>query len=612
MNLLREWRTYYRLGVGNLLRVFLYRLGIKTGLHKAARLRATVVTGPYFDPVAVPAPTYAVAREAPENALVYFGRHIFAIDGFPDWHLNPFNGQRGDATSHWSAIGDFDAAVGDIKTVWEASRFDWAIPMAQHAARGDDAMRARLNAWLIDWCVNNPPFCGSNWKCGQEASIRVMHLLLCAMILGQHRKPTEALVALVKLHLERIAPTIGYAIAQQNNHGTSEAAALFMGGDFLARCGVREAQRWHRQGRRWLENRARILVENDGSFSQYSVVYHRLMLDTYALAESWRRASALPPFSAALIEKLGSATQWLHGMTDAQTGDAPNIGANDGAHIARLAPSDFRDFRPSVQWAAALFLNVRAYAAPGDHDQPLIWLGLPFDLPGIAPPTSITCDDGGWHVLRLGNVKAVMRYPRFRFRPSQADALHVDLCLKGHDLLHDAGTFSYNPPEQDAPDLAATSAHNSISFDNRDQMPRLGKFLFGSWLKARNVERCVRTDGAVSAAAGYADYRGCTHDRALILTPRSLTCTDIVGGSAGRATLRWHLAGPGWQLDGNAAVQAGTGYRVSVDDRFEARLTTGTVSRYYLEKTDTTVFEVTMAVPNRIKTVISFTAPLAH
>lgn len=606
MRLLREWRTFHRLGVGNLLRVLLYRLGIKTGLHKAVRLRTNVVLGPYFDPVTVRAPANANARQAPDNALVYFGYHAFAIDQFPDWHLNPFNGQRADATSHWSTISDFDAALGDIKTVWEPSRLDWALPMAQHAALGDDAMRVRLNDWLTDWCVKNPPYNGSNWKCGQEASIRVMHLLLCALIMNQHQNPTPALVALIELHLERIAPTLSYAIAQQNNHGTSEAAALFMGGDFLARNGVHAGRRWHRQGRHWLENRARILIENDGSFSQYSVVYHRLMLDTYALAESWRRACALPGFSENLTEKMGAATRWLHALTDAAHGDAPNIGANDGAHIARLAPSDYRDFRPSVQWATALFLHRRAYAAPGDYDQSLFWLGLPVDLPAIEPPVSATYDDGGWHVLRHGNVKAVMRYPRFRFRPSQADALHIDFWVNGQNLVQDSGTYSYNSPPEHAPDLGATAAHNTITFDDRDQMPRLGKFLFGSWLKARNVRSCVVDGDGVTVAAGYVDHMGCTHDRSVALTSRSLTCTDIVAGPAGEATLRWHLAGSGWQLDGNTAVQAATGYTVKVDRPCETRLTTGIISRYYLEKSETTVFEVRISVPSRIATVISF------
>ena len=38
---------------------------------------------------------------------------------------------------------------------------------------------------------------------------------------------------MITLHLVRIAATLPYAIAQDNNHGTSEAAALFIGGAWL-------------------------------------------------------------------------------------------------------------------------------------------------------------------------------------------------------------------------------------------------------------------------------------------------------------------------------------------------------------------------------------------
>src|SRR6185503_7196639 len=109
----------------------------------------------------------------------------------------------------------------------------------------------RLNHWLSDWSVTNPPYHGPNWKCGQEASIRVMHLLVGAILLGQAHAPEPGLVALVAAHLQRIAPTMSYAIGQQNNHGTSEAAALFAGGDFLARAGDARGLRWSALGRHW-------------------------------------------------------------------------------------------------------------------------------------------------------------------------------------------------------------------------------------------------------------------------------------------------------------------------------------------------------------------------
>ncbi|MEN1395660.1 heparinase, partial [Pseudomonas aeruginosa] len=94
-----------------------------------------------------------------------------------------------------------------------------------------------------------------------------MHLALAAILLQQVTAPPAALLDLLRIHLRRIVPTIRYAIAQDNNHGTSEAAALFIGGSWLRAHGEPDAVTWMRLGRKWLENRAKHLIGEDGSFS---------------------------------------------------------------------------------------------------------------------------------------------------------------------------------------------------------------------------------------------------------------------------------------------------------------------------------------------------------
>ena len=42
---------------------------------------------------------------------------------------------------------------------------------------------------------------------------------------------------------------------------------------------------------------------------------------------------------------------------------------------------------------------------------------------------------------------AMLRYPRFRYRPGHADALHLDLWLGDRNILRDGGTYSYNADE---------------------------------------------------------------------------------------------------------------------------------------------------------------------
>lgn len=536
---------------------------------------------------------------------MYFGWHKVSIDGPPDWltsYLRPL--AKIDGVRPWWKIPDFDPAVGDIKTVWEASRFDWLVAMAQRAALGEAEELTRLNTWLVDWTQANPPYLGPNWKCGQEASIRVMHLALAAMLLGQAGDPAPGLRDLVRLHVRRIAPTMAYALGQQNNHGISEAAALFIGGSWL---GGAEGERWSRIGRRWLEDRARTLIEPDGTFSQYSTTYHRVMLDTYSLTEAWRRRLELAPFSASMGAHLNAAVRWLHDLSDPRTGDAPNLGANDGAQLIALTDAGYRDFRPSVQLAAALLAQARAYTEPGEWDQPLAWLGIDPPTQALLAPSSRSHDAGGLHILRRGRAAAYLRYPRFRFRPSQADALHLDLWVDGENLLRDGGTFSYNVSDADTAYFNGAPAHNTVQVDGRDQMPRIGRFLFGAWLRARNV-LTVRTEGeALTAAAGYRDAWRASCRRQVWLAENSLVCRDEVGGSAANAVLRWRLAPGDWILS-DGVLSNGEVNLVVEASRPLTRLecVQGYESRDYLNKTALPVLEAEVTAPCVLTTRISF------
>lgn len=383
-----------RLGLANIAAVGAYRIRLRLGIHPVQRLERSIAGSQFFRAPSATDTTLQPPSHWDTQSL-YFGWWREPLGQRPpDWHRNPFTGQRVDgADRRWWELSDFNTGAGDIKTVWEASRFDWVLAFAQRACAGDASAVDRLNTWLADWCTQNPAYRGPNWKCGQEASIRVLHLFVAARLLGQLDNPEPDLIRLLEAHLARIYPTLGYAMGQDNNHGTSEAAAMFIGGHWLARgvAAVNAAhdrsivklldrskpERWAEAGRTWLENRVERLIEPDGGFSQQSVNYHRLMLDTVSMTELGRRWLGCPAFSERFYQRAAAATNWLRAMTDPNSGDAPNLGANDGANLLPLTDADYRDYRPAVQLASTLFTN-----QPTDHNdaewdgQHLRWLGL--------------------------------------------------------------------------------------------------------------------------------------------------------------------------------------------------------------------------------------------
>lgn len=588
-------QTLPRLGFLNLARVAWYRLGSRLGTNPATRLPARSVIGPFFHPCETP----HVGREARRGWVEY--REAFGLPGDPidpgclDWHVSCLSGARGSATLPWFQMSDYDSAIGDIKGIWEASRFDWVLSLAQHAVTGSDESLQRLNDWLADWFSSNTPYQGTNWKCGQEASIRVMHLLMAAYLLEQVAHPLQGLVDAVEVHLKRIAPTMLYAVGQDNNHGTSEAAALFIGGTWLARQGQAIGIRYGKQGRKWLEERACRLIIPDGSFSQYSVNYHRVMLDTYSWVELWRLMLDEPAFPPVLYDRLKRATDWLANMVMSDEGDAPNLGANDGARLIPLTDTDYRDFRPSVQLASTVFHKAAAYAEPGDYDLPLQWLNLekPQAVRDVRSSQDYTA--GGFSVLRNQRAAVLFRYPVFRFRPSQCDLLHVDLWVDNVNLLRDAGTYSYNSGDAWQDYFSSTAAHNTVQFDDRDQMPKLSRFLYGAWPKLRRKKPLAAVDDALHCEAGFKDWQGAEHMRAVTLEARRLTVMDRIKGFKSHAVLRWRLAPGEWKLTGEGAQgPRGVLIQIKVGDGVvpELRLTEGRESRYYSQMEPLPVLEV--------------------
>ncbi len=539
---LTKLKTYLRLGFLNIVRVAFYRLTLKIRLNPVQYISAPIASAPFFRD------SERQEKIPPEiedwdNSIFLFGWYKKKTKNrIPDWFYNPFLDKSVYKKKiDWWNIPDFGS--DDIKCIWELSRFNWVIAFSTKIANGKRLYLSKLNLWIENWAKVNPPYKGPNWKCAQECSIRVINLITAAWILGQDRNPENEFINFIIAHMQRIDKTLSYAIAQQNNHATSEAAALFIGGSFLLNRDKR-ANKWALKGRSLLENHVTNLIMPDGTFSQYSTNYHRVMLDTCSLVEAWRRHKNLEAFSENFKNKLRAATEWLWTFTNDDNGHAPNIGANDGSKILQLSRSDYLDYRPSVQLASALFMNIDAFGN-GSWNESLLWLNVPRGK-YTKKITSNTFDNGGYHVLRKNKVLAVLNYPKFHFRPSQADALHVDLWKNGENLLRDGGTFSYNSHLTNW--YASTAAHNTIEFDKRNQMPQLGKFLFGDWLMSKEIKTFTDNNHFLNASASYNDNCNNKHQRTITLAKDSLICSDKIEGNFKEACLRWRLIAKDWQL----------------------------------------------------------------
>ncbi len=606
MSLLLKIDTYRRLGLLNIAQVAWYTFRLKLGLFRKSLSIQSSINGPFFEPVTEDKLKCLSSRytgfkllDAPQ----LFGWVDMDVKAPPNWLHSVLSGKSLQKDNkHWSDISDFDSGIGDIKGVWEASRFSWAIFFVQHYIKEQELCSLNnLNQWIQDWSLHNPANQGANWKCAQEASLRILHLAACALLLEQ-KKPSENLVRFITEHMQRIFPTLGYAKAQDNNHGTSEAAALFIGGSWLLQADVNsvEAKKWQSYGRRYLSERVNKLIMPDGSFSQYSATYHRLMLDTLNLVELYRMFLALPAFTESYLCRVRQAAFWLRAITDTRTGDAPNLGANDGAHILNFSNMPYRDFRPTIELAYQLFNHRSVFSEAGSASIMKLFTlqGSPAEL--LEPATQFS--DGGYGILRSENSWCLLRAPVFRFRPGQADCLHLDFWHLGENILRDAGSYSYNTEQKWLSYFSGVEGHNTVQFDHRQPMPKVSRFLYGKWLKYRVFD--VQQQ---SIQVEYVDWKNAIHAREIELTDKQLIIKDTLSGQFEQACLRWRLADLAWQVQGHSLLAEQLQLSISSSENLISfTLAQGFESRYYGQKTPIPVLEVLVANNTQITTIISW------
>lgn len=441
----------------------------------------------------------------------------------------PINLEPNQTLYHWSDYEIHPELLNevDVKILWEPARFTWAYTLSRAYHLTTDERYAQA-FWKFTeiFLTANPVNLGPNWISAQEVAIRLIALTFAIQIFSSAPSSTteriQQLARAIADHAARIPPTLSYARAQNNNHLLSEAAGLFTAG--MALQGYTKAEEWLRSGWRWLMHGFQSQIAENGTYVQHSTNYHRLMLQLALWVSALSK-----PFPEQVVHRLGAAARWLLLLTDFETGQAVNLGHNDGAYVQPLTICPYNDYRPVLQAACLSFLGEHPFP-DGAWDELSLWMGRKNPRKAvigsrtvIKNPSFYTGDEGP-HILRINSHSswAYMRVARFISRPAHVDQLHLDLWWHGMNLARDAGTYLYNasPPWDNC--LALTDVHNTLTVDDLDQMTHAGRFLWLDWAQAEVVFRIDSPDGSctklVARHNGY-DRIGVIHQRSVKATP---------------------------------------------------------------------------------------------
>ncbi len=510
-----------------------------------------------------PQTAIAEANRILNGEIKYFA-HDFIQTGFPpNWHTDyvtlsdsegslPISSEilrsaQNDMHKHWSQISD-DSTI-DIKFIWEPNRFAFVYTLVRaYAAAQDEKYPEAFWTLIEDWAQHNPPNTGPNWMDGQEIALRLMAWTFGynAFINSPSTTPerTAKLTLYVAAQAERIYKNIDYAISTRSNHTISEAFGLWLVGLLFPE--LKNAEKYFALGRKLLEQEAAAQIFPDGSYSMYSLNYHRFVLQIYLYAIRLSEIYQLP-FTEQLKASITNSITYLSQLIDPQTGQMPVYGSNDGALVLPLNNCDFTDYRPLLQLGSYITKKEFLFE-PGAWNEDLFWLcGVSStaktakenknlsDL-GVLSGDSFT--NGGVYILRNTNSKAIIRCTDFTSRPSHADQLHVDLWFGNQNIACDSGTYLYSGEDNWRNGLAHTSAHNTVTVDNKDQMTMVSRFTWTNWAKCK-----VLNQDKNLWQGEHDGYKPVSHKRTVMTLEgdRWLVIDNLVANKLHHYTLHWLL-----------------------------------------------------------------------
>ncbi len=458
------------------------------------------------------------------------------------------------ARVHWSKIRD-DLPDRDIKDTWEPARFGWVFPLARaYVLTGDEKYPRTFVRYFHEFNNQNPPNSGAHWASAQEVALRIIAFAFAWQVFQNCSCFDEAFVnqlsRSIAEHAQRIPPTLIYARSQNNNHLISEAVGLYTAGVFLHT--HPNAKKWKQLGSQWFHRALQMQIDPTGAYVQHSMNYHRLMLQLslWYFSISHELEDEFPHTSK---ELLGKAAQWIIDQIDPISGNAPNLGHNDGSNLFPFSPQNQSDYRPTAQAASRAFWGKSCYGT-GVWDELSLWLGLDSIQEKIQTKT-----ENQSQILKLGTPKswATLRAAQFVDRPAHADQLHVDLWYRGCNLALDAGTYRYTAPAPWQNALAGTTVHNTVTINQADQMQRAGRFLWLKWAQA-NVLSCSENE-ITAQHDGYAKA-GIIHQRTLRRIDEqdwqiidSILPSDGISQNA-TVSIQWLLPDILWELNQGALI----------------------------------------------------------
>ncbi len=442
-----------------------------------------------------------------------------------DWITHPLTGKFFSNQNHWSEVPDFDPELGDIKYVWEKSRFTYLHDVIRYDLNSGEDHSEWVKNEIESWITHNPINSGPNWRCSQEISLRIFNW---SFALNFYRNSShfdenfwEKVQQVIYWSLHHVYHHINFSrIAVRNNHAITET--LFLTISELLFPFIPETKKWASQGRRWFEEEIDYQIYEDGTFLQFSTNYHRVVVQLLSFGLTLTEIHQ-KPFSQKVYSRAYESLKFLYVCQDQQSGFLPNYGANDGALFFQLSEQHFRDYRPQLNSLHKLLTGTYLYGDLAKNEW--TWFGNKHQNkandfnPLVRADGAFSFTKGGFYLIRDSGSLTFIRCGSHKDRPQQADNLHLDVWVNGKNILLDSGTYKYNCDPELKENFEGTIGHNTVSLDRKSQMMKGSRFIWFYWTQCLQASITEEEDywefqGKISAFRFL--FGNCVHLRKIV------------------------------------------------------------------------------------------------
>ncbi len=421
--------------------------------------------------------------------VLYFNKEWVHND---NWFFNPSSSYTYDSKIHWSEIEDLSTKAGDIKYVWEKSRFTFLFDIIRYDYHFDENSAEFVFDIILDWIKENKPNLGPNYKCSQEISLRCLNWIFAIYFYKNSPSITEdkweKIIQSLEVQIQHVFNNIHFSrVCVRNNHAITECLFLFIAGTLFPF--LTNAKKWKRKGKEWLENELLYQIYEDGTYLQFSHNYQRVVVQllTYYLSFSSNNDIVV---SNDIKKRISELLHYMVSVCIGDAGETPNYGSNDGALFFNLSNCDYTDYRPQLNGLSYALNNTFIYAEDELKEEAL-WIT---NVDEMASTSQIlkegisTFPEGGVYLIKDMTSFSFFKCIAYKDRPAHADNMHLDIWINGKNYLRDSGTYTYNTTKENIHYFSGTKGHNTIILSDTNQMEKASRFIWFDWTKIAECE----------------------------------------------------------------------------------------------------------------------------